>query len=205
MTSYADTQAALTAADQNGFGFITVELDSGELTMTTAEAIEMFDDLAPGEPFVIVSAHRTEANPAPYMWKSPWWTFSATPAAEDAPMSAPKEGGDFLDFVISTMPVDAVRESIKNAPASAAGSPTLAKLEERLSAIENDLGPHRGRRDYFQLGRSELLHVVIVDPKSEVDLTLCGRAIYETGRIANDVEDQPLCTNCRRKFDKLPK
>lgn len=60
------------------------------------------------------------------------------------------------------------------------------------------------RRDYFQLGRSELLHVVIVDPESEVDLTLCGRDIYETGRIANDVEDQPLCTNCRRAMDKLP-
>lgn len=59
-----------------------------------------------------------------------------------------------------------------------------------------------GRRDYYQLGRSNLLHVVIFDTHTDADLTLCGRDIYETGRLANDVEDQPVCTNCRRSFEK---
>lgn len=61
----------------------------------------------------------------------------------------------------------------------------------------------QGRRDYYQLGRSQLLHVVIFDANAEVDLTMCGRDIYETGKLANDVEDAPLCTHCRRALDKL--
>lgn len=55
-------------------------------------------------------------------------------------------------------------------------------------------------RHYYQLGRSQLLH--IVDHDAEADLTLCGRDIYETGKLADDVDDAPLCTHCLRKFRK---
>lgn len=154
--NYSDTHIALQAADNAGFGFVTIELDSGEITMTTAEAIEMFDDLAPGEAFEIIHATKLKGS-GPYVWRAPWWTFSATPAG----------------------------------------------VIETEQSLQDAASPQDGRRDYYQLGRSLLLHLVIFDSKTDDDLTLCGRNIYETGRIANDVDDQPICTNCLRKFDKL--
>lgn len=124
LLSMADKLRAVQAA---GATHATIDTDSGELRMTLAEALQMFDELAPGEGFELVAVD----------WRAP-----EQPAGQRA---------------------------------------------------------KRGRRDYYQLGRSDLLHVVIFDIDDDSELTECGRPIYETGRLANDVEDQPLCTHCRRR------
>lgn len=56
---------------------------------------------------------------------------------------------------------------------------------------------------YYQLGRSQLLHIVFLDAEAKEDQTLCGRDIYETGKLADDVEDAPICTHCRRQLRKI--
>lgn len=60
----------------------------------------------------------------------------------------------------------------------------------------------RTGRDYFQLGRSQLLHIVIDEINAEA--TLCQRDI-DGAVLANDVEDQPICTHCMRALRKLEK
>ena len=56
--TYAETHAKLLQAKRDGVAEIRVEIDPGEFTVTVDEALEMFDDLAPGEWFEIVPARQ---------------------------------------------------------------------------------------------------------------------------------------------------
>lgn len=55
MTTYADTYAALNRAVQTRAVSVVIDTDMGEVTLTPAEALAAFDDIAPGEGFTLVS------------------------------------------------------------------------------------------------------------------------------------------------------
>lgn len=59
--TYAETHEKLQQAKRDGVAEIRIEIDPGEFTVTVDEALEMFDNIAPGEWFQIVE--ETERQP----------------------------------------------------------------------------------------------------------------------------------------------
>lgn len=60
--NYAETHQALRAAVDTGAVALTVETDAGAARVSLEDALEGWDNLAPGEAFQILSIHYTEGE-----------------------------------------------------------------------------------------------------------------------------------------------
>lgn len=204
--TYANTHQALKSLEASALELVTIDVNEGELTVTKAEAREIFDELAPGEGFDIISASYANAETV-FTWDGEIWTSAPAATAESDAEPAFKEidRNEYSDRQAQILAAMALIEDLGQ-DAYDHGQPELsARLHwayadvERFRTLDRQRAPKPGPRSYYRLGRSTLLHVVDLDPDAEVDVTLCGRPIYETGIEANGVEDAPLCTHCAKK------
>lgn len=78
--TYAETYEKLLQAKRDGVAEIRIEIDPGEFTVSVDEALEMFDDLAPGEAFEIVDV---EAYSTVEQWDEHEGSWEAHNAAGD--------------------------------------------------------------------------------------------------------------------------